>query len=150
MEGTVKISLKEGMKITPVDNTSEEYVLIKSSKDGKLYGLRGRSIICLDDLKDGVLEKEWICTSLSSLDKNIRCIEFENGKIVSFDDFDIYNFVDKHCDSDDGFIEVSMREINMSLEEYKIRKGETYEINCRDIIALEYKKLKETNSEISS
>jgi len=140
MECTTKTSLKEGMKISPVNRTNEKYVLIKSSKDDKLYGLKGRDIVCLDDFEDGVLENEWICTSLSSLDKNIRCIEFEDGRIVSFDDFDIYSFAKKYCVSNDEFIEVSMREINMSLEEYKIKKGETYEINCRDIIALEYKK----------
>jgi len=150
MEGTVKISLKEGMKIAPVDNRSDEYVLIESNKDNKMYGLKDRDIICLDDLKEGALENEWICTSLSSLDKNIECIEFEDGKIISFDEFDIYAIAELFNISDDDFTQVLMKKVYMSIEEYKIKRGDTYEIKCRDIIALEYKKLKESNNEIPS
>jgi len=133
----VKVGLLEGMEIAPVGNDKKKYTLIKSNKDGKMYALHKTHIIKLDDLGVDTLDNEWICVNLSHLQSILKCIEFENGKIVSFDEFDIYKLSES---LDDEFTEIAMKIIEMSREDYKIKNGFTYEINCRDIIAQEYEK----------
>jgi len=142
MKMDIKTQLHEGMKIAPLENQKLEYTLIKSKKDNKMYGLHRQHIIKLDDMNKDELDNKWICTDLSSLQEEIQCIEFENGEIISFEDFCIYELSKSfnNWNNDGDFTEVSMRKIGMTREKYNILKGFTYEIRCRDIIAKEYEK----------
>ncbi len=138
MKMDVKTQLHEGMKIAPLDNQKKEYTLIVSNKDNKMYALHQSHIIKLDDMDKDELDNKWICTDLSSLQEEIQCIEFENGKIVSFKDFCIWKLSESLDSWDDDFVEIAMKEIKMSREEYNVKKGFTYEIKCRDVVAEKY------------
>lgn len=140
MQMDVKTQLHEGMKIAPIDKQDEEYSLILSSVDNKMYGVFRTTVIKLDDLDEDALNTQWICTNLNRMDEDIKCIEFakdkwgNKNKIVSFEDFCIYSFSNRLDECDEDFESVDMRLINMKREDYMKLKGFTYEIGLRDKI----------------
>lgn len=142
MQMDIKTQLHEGMKIAPLDNQEKEYILIQSNKDNCMYGLYQKEIIKLDDLDDE-LDTKWICTSLASFKDEIKCVQIEGKRIVSFDDFCIYklaSMIEQHIDEE---YSVGMKILRMTREEYMVQKGFTYAFKVRDIIAQTYKQAKE-------
>lgn len=143
MKMDVKTQLHEGMKIAPLDNQEKQYSLIVSNVDNEMYGVSGTHIIKLNDIDEDELDSKWICTNLSYLAEDIECIEFEKDifaskmKIVSFEDFCIYSFVDL---LDDEIKSIDMKKTIMKREKYLLLKGMNYEIKIRDIVAEEYLK----------
>jgi hypothetical protein len=133
----VKRQLKEGMKIAPIEKQDEEYSLILSSEDNCMYGAFETKVIKLDELGEDALNNEWICTDLSSMDEEIKCVEFftansnDKTKIVSFEDFCIYSFSNNLSGN---FESIEMKHVNMKREEYLLLKGLDYEIRLRDRI----------------
>jgi len=133
----IKTQLWEGMKIAPIDKHEEEYTLIKSNINNCMYAVYQTTVIKLDDLDEGDLDTKWICTNLSYMEEEIKCIEYEKGKsetkIISFEDFDIYLF-ERSLDEYDDFQSINMRLLNMKREKYLLSKGMNYEIKLRDKI----------------
>lgn len=134
----VTVSLKEGMKIAPIDNREKEYILIESNVDKELYLLHDKEILKLADLKD--VDTSFICTDLSAFENEVKVIETENKNFYLMEnDFDIYTFISKEIDeSDEDFISLDLRVVKMTKEEYMIKKGDLYYLKCRDMISQEY------------
>ena len=143
MKMDVKTQLHEGMKIAPIKNQEKEYTLVRSSKDNAMYGVHDTTVIKLDDLGENELDTKWICTNLSYMDEEIKCIEFakdkwgDENKIVSFKDFCIYAFADR---LEEEFESIDMRYLYMKREDYMMQKGFTYEIELRKGIQEFYEK----------
>lgn len=135
----IKVSLKEGMKIAPIDNREKEYILIKSSEDKELYLLHDTEILKLADLKD--VDTNFICTDLSAFENEVKVIETGNKNFYLMEnDFCIYTFISNELDDrDTDFTSLDLRVLRMTREDYMIKKGKLYYLKCRDVISQKYK-----------
>ncbi len=135
----IKVSLKEGMKIAPIDNREKEYILIKSSEDKELYLLHNTEILKLADLKD--VDTNFICTDLSAFENEVKVIETGNKNFYLMEnDFCIYTFISNELDDrDTDFTSLDLRVLRMTREDYMIKKGKLYYLKCRDVISQKYK-----------
>ncbi len=135
----IKVCLKEGMKIAPIDNREKEYILIKSSEDKELYLLHDTEILKLADLKD--VDTNFICTDLSAFENEVKVIETGNKNFYLMEnDFCIYTFISNELDDrDTDFTSLDLRVLRMTREDYMIKKGKLYYLKCRDVISQKYK-----------
>lgn len=132
----ITVSLREGMTIKELyKDDPEEFILIKSTVDGEMYGCGRNRIIKLND-ED---EDDYICEDLDFFEREVDYFEFKNGRVINDDDeisrktklvaMDdrLHEELEEQLNDlpfanyDNDFIDVSFRKISMTIEEFENR-----------------------------
>ena len=146
MTMNITTSLKEGMKIMPIEahdkkETTPEYTLIIDKADGEMYGFYNKDIIKLSEIN----EDDYICTGLDAFEERREYLEVkiseEKTELLDHRDITLSAIEDaidnnSYCSSESGWVEIEVRKVETTREEYwkRLRGEGCIEFSLRDKI----------------